>query len=192
MLRTKAILNCGEKNDDETSHAKCNPMESPCLFNIREDPCERLNLAEQRPMVLLSLENALKRFKKGAIEPQNVPEDINADPRKWNNTWVPWQDCEDVQTKHIGNSNLTPTGIAVLATLCTLFLIVVMILVAISVKTKVKKTISTPDVFNEENLDAPTSVVHVKTENPTDKIETFENNEHVRQNSIRNGSKSIE
>lgn len=140
-------------------------------------------------MVLLSLENALIRYQKGAVQPQNVPEDINADPRKWNNTWVPWLDCEDVEAKHIGNSNLTPTGIAVLATLCTLFLIVVMALITLSIKTKVKKADSTPEMYTEESMDVPTSVVHIKTDNPT---ENFENNEHVRQNSIRSAPKSIE
>lgn len=142
-------------------------------------------------MVLLSLENALLQYKNGVMKPQNVPIDLNADPRKWNNTWVPWQDCEVVQTRHIGNTNLTPTGIAVLATLCTLFLAVVIILIIISVKSKGRKDDDKTDGF-EETADAPTSVVHVKTNDTVDRIENFENSEHVRQNSIRNAPKSIE
>lgn len=191
-LRSKAILTCGENISDENSYAKCNPLESPCLFNLREDPCERINLAAERPLLLLSLENALVRFKKEAREPQNVPSDDNADPRKYNNTWVPWQDCEEIHTKHIGNLTLTPTAIAVLATLCTLFLIVVIILVALSVKSKMKKTPSSDAVYNEDTLDAPTSVVHVKTESQAENNEGFENSEHVRQNSLRIASKSID
>lgn len=179
-------------NEDETSHNNCNPLKSPCLFNIREDPCERINLASSRPMVLLSLENALVKYKKGIKKPQNLPSDENADPRKWNNTWVPWQDCEDVQRKHVGKSNLTPVGIAVLVTLCTLFLIVIISLIVISAKTKGKKANSKPDMFTEETMDAPTSVVHVKTNDVTKQNESFEDSEHVRQNSIRNGPKSID
>lgn len=140
-------------------------------------------------MVLLSLENALLKYKKDQMQPQNVPEDRNADPRKWNNTWVPWQDCEDVQTKHIGNTNITPTGIAVLATLCSLFLIVILILISLSVKSRIKKADSSPEINNEENLDVPTSVIHVK---PAEKNDGFENSEHVRQNSIRHDTKRIE
>lgn len=191
-LRNQATLRCG-KPEDEVTHVKCNPLESPCLFNVREDPCERNNLATARPMILTSLENELIKFKKTQMEPQNVPEDLNADPRKWNNTWVPWQDCEEVQTKHLNDWPLSPTGIAVLSTLCILFLAVVMILIALSVKTKVKKVNSSSEIFTiDESLDGASSVVQVQMENTIEKPGSFESTEKARQFSGMTVPKSID
>lgn len=191
-LRKEAIVHCGETNPDEISKTICNPLKSPCLFNLREDPCERINLATQRPLIVSSLENALMKYKKSQVKPQNTPEDPNADPRKWNNTWVAWQDADVVITTPINDWPLTPTGIAVLVVLVVLFLIVVAILIVLSFKTKVKKVSSNSDIFpTDDTLDAPTSVVHVKTESKNEK-DSFEHNERSRQNSFRNVPKSIE
>jgi hypothetical protein len=38
-LRAEAKVICTEEN------VECNIMEAPCLFNIKKDPCERKNLA---------------------------------------------------------------------------------------------------------------------------------------------------
>lgn len=42
ILRNKATIECGN-----ITRAECHPVESPCLFNIAEDPCELNNLADK-------------------------------------------------------------------------------------------------------------------------------------------------
>lgn len=44
-MRTDATVECSNKN--QTSESICRPLEKPCLFNTREDPCEQNNLADQ-------------------------------------------------------------------------------------------------------------------------------------------------
>lgn len=55
-LRSEAEVRCPPPlplpaEEAEAEASECKPMESPCLFNLREDPCERVNLALARPQV---------------------------------------------------------------------------------------------------------------------------------------------
>lgn len=70
----------------------CNPIEAPCLFNIKEDPCERINLAKTRPVILKTLEDALLKYKVTAMPASNMENDRKANPINWNGTWTNWMD----------------------------------------------------------------------------------------------------
>lgn len=192
-LRNKATVRCPKVNADETSHAKCNPLESPCLFNLHEDPCETINMASERPMILKSLENSLVQYRKTLVKEANVPEDPNGDPARWNNTWVTWQDCDFVKTQKM-NKPLSDTAIAVLAVVCMLFLVIGMILISISVKTsslQKQQTNNTKLLATHDDLDLPTDVIHVTTNDKDAKNGNFQNATQSRQDAARNLTRNI-
>lgn len=56
-LRRGAMLTCSQ------TPLECRPREAACLFNIREDPCERRNLADLRPDILSHMEDLLSRYR---------------------------------------------------------------------------------------------------------------------------------
>lgn len=89
-LRRSATVHC--PLTPEGNATACRPREAPCLFNIRDDPCETANLAQARPLVLHSLQRSLARFRRTMVKPLNVPGDPGADPALWNGTWVSWKD----------------------------------------------------------------------------------------------------
>ncbi|XP_015512998.2 arylsulfatase B-like [Neodiprion lecontei] len=88
-LRSEAVLNCNVKEENKIA---CNPLESPCLFNIKEDPCEMVNLAKTRPLILATLEEALMRHRVTVIPASNVDSDPKADPKNWQGIWVNWNE----------------------------------------------------------------------------------------------------
>lgn len=96
----EAAAEAGEAGEAVTA---CRPTEAPCLFNIREDPCERVNLAAARPQVLQSLEEALARYRRSMVPPGNVPTDPLADPALWNGTWTNWCSEQD-ERQRLGDS----------------------------------------------------------------------------------------
>lgn len=55
-LRRGAMLTCSQ------TPIECSPREAACLFNIREDPCERRNMADLRPDILSYMEDLLSRY----------------------------------------------------------------------------------------------------------------------------------
>jgi len=95
-LRHQAEVHCNQKTGVSLSNTStetvCRPQEAPCLFNIHDDPCETINLAHARPLVLRSLEESLERYKKTMIKPLNIPGDPMSNPIYWNDTWVNWKD----------------------------------------------------------------------------------------------------
>lgn len=107
-------------------------MESPCLFNIKEDPCEFINLAEKRPIILAALEETLLKYRVTAIPAANVPEDDRANPKLWGGVWVNWRDGNFLAAN--GSNNSTPrlsgSTIAVIAALLGLVFIAIVTLVA--------------------------------------------------------------
>lgn len=71
---------------------KCNPIEAPCLFNIIEDPCERNNLARERPDKVKFLLSRLS-YHITEIKPSlRQPVDPKCDPRFYNFQWTWWID----------------------------------------------------------------------------------------------------
>ena len=65
---------------------------APCIFNLKEDPCEMINIANSEPLLIKSLENLLLKYDATAVAPSNVPNDERANPFFWGNLWVNWQD----------------------------------------------------------------------------------------------------
>ncbi|XP_073999826.1 arylsulfatase B-like isoform X2 [Rhodnius prolixus] len=96
-LRHEAEVECSSFNSSKQS-MECNPLKSPCLFNIRFDPCEKINLAEENQIILQSLEQLLQGYRQSMVKARNVPSEAMADPSLWNNTWSCWQDELDQQT----------------------------------------------------------------------------------------------
>ena len=47
-LRNEATIDCfTDRKNYLKKGTKCEPMKKPCLFNIKDDPCEQFNLAER-------------------------------------------------------------------------------------------------------------------------------------------------
>lgn len=126
-LRATATLVCDKDNNNESATsgvgAKCNPLESPCLFNIKDDPCERINLAQSRPVVVLNLEQSLLKIRESMVPIRNKPRDPNADPAKWNNTWTNWVDMVELQQKKSSSSLLSPMAVAIYSFVCFFFIL---------------------------------------------------------------------
>lgn len=95
QIRRDATVNCKTNEIDKTSAAKgvpCEPLVAPCLFNIKQDPCEHVNLAEKYPNILKALLDELDAHNATAVPPSNKPMDSRADPRFWDNTWTNFGD----------------------------------------------------------------------------------------------------
>jgi hypothetical protein len=91
QLRAKSTLNCTVQADA----TPCDPMISskPCLFDLETDPCERNNLADSYPEVLLEMLDLVNKYEATLVPQINKPADVEgSDPRKFNNTWSPWID----------------------------------------------------------------------------------------------------
>jgi hypothetical protein len=90
-LRAKSTLICTV----QTNSTPCDPLISskPCLFDLETDPCERNNLADSYPEVLLEMLDLVKKYEATLVPQLNKPPDVEgSDPRKFNNTWSPWVD----------------------------------------------------------------------------------------------------
>lgn len=59
------------------------------LFNIKEDPEERHNLAAKKPVLLKKLMRQLKAYKKTLVKAQNQPYTKLAHPKNYDNIWSP-------------------------------------------------------------------------------------------------------
>lgn len=94
-LRNESEISCGPKPKNVPA---CKPKEAPCLFNIRDDPCEYYNLADARPVVVHSLELTLTLYRASAVPIANRPDDVMSNPAYWNDTWVNWQDYPEIRT----------------------------------------------------------------------------------------------
>nr|UNO37574.1 GSS1 [Psylliodes laticollis] len=126
-LRTQATVSCGPVNfEDQLEENKCNPLQTTCLFNIREDPCERVNLAFAKPNIVRKLEQLLLDYRRNIVPARNKPRDPRADPINWNNTWNNWQDYDHVVTSTEINSSKTMSvmSITIIVVACIVVLFV--------------------------------------------------------------------
>lgn len=92
-IRSKAQIMCNEFSPpaiDSTAH--CNPMVSPCLFDIQNDPCETTNLALQFPNVVSKLKAKLELYGRTAKPMRNKPSDPRSDPINFGGIWTWWYD----------------------------------------------------------------------------------------------------
>lgn len=88
-LREKAKFDCAK---NETKEIICKPLVTPCLFNVREDPCEMKNLAAVYPEILQALVKVLQDYNATAVPPGNLPLDPRGDPKFWEYTWTNFGD----------------------------------------------------------------------------------------------------
>ncbi|XP_014290854.1 arylsulfatase B [Halyomorpha halys] len=78
----------------DSSFTECDPLLSPCLFNVIDDPCEFNNVAKEYPLKLKELLDKLAEYNSTAVPPGNLPLDPKGDPKLWNNMWTNFGDYE--------------------------------------------------------------------------------------------------
>ncbi|XP_015172105.1 PREDICTED: arylsulfatase B-like isoform X2 [Polistes dominula] len=101
-LRKKAELKCNVKKVDMI---KCDTLIAPCLFNIVNDPCEMINLAESKSQILTLLELAILKHRFTVVQPSNQKIDILGNPLLHNNTWISWGDNIEYANKSMYNNS---------------------------------------------------------------------------------------
>lgn len=87
--RNKLQVDCGPRLQRADA---CEPLKSPCLFDIVQDPCELNNLASNEPATVEQLVNLLDRFNATAVAPLNRPPDPLSNPKYWKYTFTNWGD----------------------------------------------------------------------------------------------------
>lgn len=96
-LGRTGIMRNGTKFSHPTVHCGpnvtnvCETWIKPCLFNIKYDPCEYHNLANQYPHVVDAMLKTLQYYNSTAVPPRNKPIDPQAFPSKHDGVWVPWK-----------------------------------------------------------------------------------------------------
>lgn len=153
-LRHQAEVHCNQNNgftflSNTSSETACRPREAPCLFNIRDDPCETTNLAHTQLLVLHSLEESLERFKETMVKPLNIPGDPMSNPIYWNNTWVNWKDDNAAPDDSITVLPLPTSPIASLSFTTILSLVIMLSIVAAAVKLSVSDTPQKSSFFSK-------------------------------------------
>ncbi|KAG5882847.1 hypothetical protein JTB14_022358 [Gonioctena quinquepunctata] len=146
-LRNDATIKCKVIDDeDQLDDTKCDLTKSPCLFNIKDDPCERVNLASRRPNIVSNLEQAIMQYRKTALPPRNVPRDPNADPNKWGGIWTNWNDCENVIRKKIPLDVFSPLALTLIsiAAIAVITIVITLLVLNHCRKGKNKKRTSSP------------------------------------------------
>jgi len=82
------VVVCGVKPANASTN--CDPVKSPCLFNVTADPCEYTNLAHQYPEILTQLDAKLQEYNRTVVPACNKPFDPRSDPKYHDGAWVPW------------------------------------------------------------------------------------------------------
>lgn len=109
-------------------------MKAPCLFNIEKDPCEMVNLADKRPVILAILERTLMKYRVTVIPPSNLDGDPRADPSLWNNTWTSWDEPDPLALAYMKNNKNQPysgPAVALMSIIFGLFVVGVITLLAL-------------------------------------------------------------
>ena len=88
LIRRNSTISCPRPEQI----INCDSVNEPCLYNVKEDPCEFYNLAEIYPDKLGELLNMMEKVNRTAIPPSNREIDSRADPRYWSNTWTNFGD----------------------------------------------------------------------------------------------------
>lgn len=90
--RQSSVVTCNNVPIPTDKQFQCHPLESPCLFNIIEDPCERRNIAPLRPVTLRIMQDEVDKLRLKSQPIRNKPGDVRSDPANFNNTWTWWFD----------------------------------------------------------------------------------------------------
>ncbi|BFG03161.1 arylsulfatase B [Drosophila madeirensis] len=99
-LRAAATVTCQGKSTQGTS-CVATAFSAPCLFRVRDDPCEQFNLAEQYPKVLDLLRAELQHINTTVVAPSNQPDDPRASPMYFNYTWTNFGDYYDYSNEAV-------------------------------------------------------------------------------------------
>ncbi|XP_012232594.2 arylsulfatase B-like [Linepithema humile] len=118
QLRHQAQIHCNVTEEEKIS---CNPLISPCLFNIQNDPCEMINIIHQEPFIAIKLKMALAIRRLSMVPPNNKNSDPRANPKFWNNTWTCWRDS--LSQRLITSDHISSTFIATSLIIFTLLII---------------------------------------------------------------------
>lgn len=94
----------------------CSGMENQtCLFNIKEDPCEQINLATDRPVMVQKLMKRMEKYQTQTLWPRTRPYDSCVNPNLFNGqitTWLEFTGGEQYESQllsfTVGN-NVTVT-----------------------------------------------------------------------------------
>ncbi|XP_054165755.1 arylsulfatase B-like [Oppia nitens] len=90
MLNASTIR-CGPKPANASTN--CQLDRELCLFNIRDDPCEYHNRAQDYPELVEQLWNRLLKINETTVPPLALsPIDDKSNPKYHNNTWICWMD----------------------------------------------------------------------------------------------------
>lgn len=101
-LRHRLKLKC----NNVVNQNSCNPLSSPCLFNLLQDPCELNNIAEQEPLWLSKMLNRLQELSGQKVPARNLPGDPESDPTKFNNSWTWWNEATDNDLRDLKSSEI--------------------------------------------------------------------------------------
>ncbi|KZC11351.1 Arylsulfatase B [Dufourea novaeangliae] len=140
-LRRRAEIKCNVREEDKVS---CDPMKAPCLFNIEKDPCEMVNLADKRPLILAILEKILLKHRLSVVPPSNRDGDPKSNPSLWNNTWTSWDDPNPLALSYRNASetrSYSGPAVALMSVIVSLFIIGVVTLLALKCGKSVSKQI---------------------------------------------------
>ncbi|KAG5683759.1 hypothetical protein PVAND_013024 [Polypedilum vanderplanki] len=86
-LRKKTVVKCGNNVANN-----CNLLKGPCLFNIINDPCEKVNLATTQKAKMTSMLLRFNQKLKTVVPALRKPPNPNCDPIFFNLTWTNWDD----------------------------------------------------------------------------------------------------
>lgn len=102
-IRLKAQISCnGFTPPSNNSIWACDPIVSPCLFDIFSDPCETTNLASQFPGIVRNLQSKLDYYGKIAEPIRNKPGDPRSNPANFGGIWTWWYDELNVTASNSG------------------------------------------------------------------------------------------
>ncbi len=90
--RQSSVITCNNVPIPTDKQFQCHPLESPCLFNIVDDPCERRNIAPLRPVTLRMMEDEVNKLRSKSKPIRNQPSDERSNPANFGNTWTWWYD----------------------------------------------------------------------------------------------------
>nr|XP_006825904.1 PREDICTED: arylsulfatase I-like [Saccoglossus kowalevskii] len=85
---SKLRVDCGPK--PENASENCKPKDNVCLYDIAEDPCEYINIADKHPDIVQHMLKVLSQYNVTAVAPMNPGFDPAANPANHNGAWVPW------------------------------------------------------------------------------------------------------
>ena len=90
-------LDCGGKPPLPNATGYCDPDKLPCLFNVRDDPCEFFDLSSQHPDVVQRLKKRLADYQATSVpvdfhklQGANCTASSPKAHKAWNNSWQPF------------------------------------------------------------------------------------------------------